>query len=97
MYKKQRNKLIIITLWIVVAVMAFIAIGYYVFINPSRDNEYCQSVRKQKNISNEYNCKVTNEYQDGNKTYVDVTFEKPNTNPPDRVMYSIDKNTKQIQ
>ncbi len=96
MYRKQMNKNIIIALWIAVAVIATVSISYYIYNTNTGNNEYCQSLMKQKNISNEYNCKITKEYQQDGKNYVDITVQRSN-NVNDQATYSMEKDTKTIK
>ena len=96
MYRKQMNKNIIIALWIAVAVIATVSISYYIYNTNTGNNEYCQSLMKQKNISNEYNCKITKEYQQDGKNYVDITVQRSN-NVNDQATYSMEKETKTIK
>jgi|GEM_PF-6585856 len=96
MYKKQRNKKLLIILWVVIAAIAIISIGYYISNINSGNNEYCQSLRKQKEISSEYNCKITKEYKQDGKTYIDITVQRPN-NTEDHATYSMEKETKIIR
>ncbi len=90
------NKNIIIALWIAVAVIATVSISYYIYNTNTGNNEYCQSLMKQKNISNEYNCKITKEYQQDGKNYVDITVQRSN-NVNDQATYSMEKDTKTIK
>ena len=96
MYRKQMNKNIIIARWIAVAVIATVSISYYIYNTNTGNNEYCQSLMKQKNISNEYNCKITKEYQQDGKNYVDITVQRSN-NVNDQATYSMEKDTKTIK
>ena len=90
------NKNIIIARWIAVAVIATVSISYYIYNTNTGNNEYCQSLMKQKNISNEYNCKITKEYQQDGKNYVDITVQRSN-NVNDQATYSMEKDTKTIK
>ena len=90
------NKNIIIALWIAVAVIATVSISYYIYNTNTGNNEYCQSLMKQKNISSDYNCKITKEYQQDGKNYLYITVERSN-NVNDQATYSMEKDTKTIK
>ncbi len=96
MYKKQQNNKIIVILWVIFALAASVSVGYYLFEKVPGNNEYCKSLIKQKNISNEYNCKITKEYQQDGKNYVDITVQRSN-NVNDQATYSMEKDTKTIK
>jgi hypothetical protein len=84
-------------LWVIVAVVAIGSLGYYLFNQTIGNNSYCQSLKKQKNISSDYSCKITKEYQQDGKTYIDMTVERPNKDFEDRASYTMQKDNKTIK
>jgi len=97
MNNKPRIKKIVTSLWIIFTIVAVFALGYYFINKLFGENEYCQSLVKQKDISAEYSCKVTKEYQLEGKNYVDMTVERTNKDAEDRATYTMEKDTKTIR
>lgn len=94
--KKSSIFRVITILSIVFAVTTAMVFGYYIYNKAFGENEYCQSLRKQKNISLDYNCTLGDEYIENGKTYIYIKIERPNKNFIDYSRYTMEKESKKI-
>jgi len=60
------------------------------------DSPYCIIARKSKDLSLDYNCSTSREFKEGEVTVVRVSMERPNMPFIDRILFTINTETKEI-